>query len=416
MLKTNETVYYCKECLYPSSHPLGLLFDKNGVCSGCRVHKEKYKINWNLKKKEFSKLLLNYKKKNFYDCVVPISGGKDSFFILDLVVNTYKLNPLLVVFNRHFNSKLGIKNLELIRSIYGTDIFIYTINQDFYRFLIKTSLKKIGSIYWPYICGSTVLPVQVACRENIPLIIWGCHQGIDQVGMFSHFDNIEMSRRYRKEHDLLGLEPEDLKSYELGKYKDDIKMLYYPSDDEIQKKGIRGVYLNNYHFWDSLNQHRLQYKKNKYYINRVNNTYDYFNDIDCQIYNKLHDTIKFFKNGYSKITDHVCREIRLKRISREQGIQLVNFYEKKIKLNDDFFFKWLLLNKNKFYEYLKKFKSDLIYFDGKKIKLTNESKRKRNGNKTRNTSNRNINYIKFNAPKILDKSYDLLLQGNLSKR
>ena len=68
----------------------------------------------------------------------------------------------------------------------------------------------MGSIYWHCIAGQTVFPVQIACKFKIPLIIWGAHQGVDQVGMFSHTDEVEMTRKYRKEHDLMGYEAEDL--------------------------------------------------------------------------------------------------------------------------------------------------------------------------------------------------------------
>ena len=68
----------------------------------------------------------------------------------------------------------------------------------------------MGSVYWHCLAGQTVFPVQIAARFKIPLVIWGHHQGLDQVGMFSHTDEVEMTRKYREEHDLMGVEAEDL--------------------------------------------------------------------------------------------------------------------------------------------------------------------------------------------------------------
>jgi hypothetical protein len=85
-----------------------------------------------------------------------------------------------------------------------------TVNPETVKKITRATIRKMGSIYWHCIAGQTVYPVQVAVKFKIPLIIWGAHQGLDQVGMFSHLDEVEMTRKYRKEHDLMGFEAEDL--------------------------------------------------------------------------------------------------------------------------------------------------------------------------------------------------------------
>ena len=78
--------------------------------------------------------------------------------------------------------------------------------------ITKTTIRELGSIYWHVLAGQTAFPVQVAITHKIPLIIWGAHQGIEQVGMFSHLDEVEMTHRCRKEHDLMRFEADDLLS------------------------------------------------------------------------------------------------------------------------------------------------------------------------------------------------------------
>ena len=203
---------FCKRCLYSTDHPLGIVLDNDGICSGCRIHEEKNKLDWNFRKDKLQRLLKDYKtKKGFtYDCIVPVSGSNDSFFIMHLVKNILGLNPLMVTYNKYYNTPLGIRNLALLRSSFNSDILVQNINPLSVKKITKETLRRFGSIYWHCLAGQTVFPVQIAVKYKIPLIIWGAHQGIEQVGMFSHEDEVEMTRRYRKNHDLMGFEADDL--------------------------------------------------------------------------------------------------------------------------------------------------------------------------------------------------------------
>lgn len=321
---------YCIRCAYPSNHALGITFNSDGLCSGCIIHEEKDVLDWGERKKKLVDILEQYRCNDStrHDCIIPVSGGKDSFFIVDLIKNKFGLNPLLVSYNRHYNTRGGIYNLEQIRTAIGCDIITMTNNPRSIFRLMRFSLEKIGSIHWPYLAGSTVFPVQMAVKKKIPLIIWGAHQGVDQVGMFSHLDEVEMTRRYRKEHDLMGLEPEDIlnEDQDIVK-KHDITPLFYPSDHLLYEYGIRGIYLNNYIRWDTKAQHESMHKKYNIYSASQKRTFDNYNDADCCIYNNLHDVIKFKKHGYSKINDHVAREIRFRRITIETGLELIRYHQ-----------------------------------------------------------------------------------------
>ena len=130
---------YCKRCVYPANHPLGLAFDERGLCTGCLIHEEKDSPNWREREQKLTAILDEYRdpKGLRHDCIVPVSGGRDSFFIVDLLQNKYGLNPLLVTFNRHYNTRAGIFNLEQLRTRIGLDIVTLTINPDRYKKLIR---------------------------------------------------------------------------------------------------------------------------------------------------------------------------------------------------------------------------------------------------------------------------------------
>jgi hypothetical protein len=214
--------------------------------------------------------------------------------------------------------------------------------------ITRASMRKMGSIYWHCLAGQTVYPVQVAVKFKIPLIIWGAHQGIDQVGMFSHLDEVEMTRKYRKEHDLMGFEAEDLIDDFDGISLEDITQFLYPDDKEIERVGVRGIYLNNYIRWDSRTQHEAMIRSYGYETAPLTRTFDRYNDVDCWNYTDIHDYIKLIKHGYGKVLDHAVREIRLKQLDRKKAIELVREYMFKAPANLGLFLNWLGITENAF--------------------------------------------------------------------
>src|SRR5688572_22486212 len=226
---------FCKRCLYSELHPLNITLDEEGVCSGCRVHEEKDNLDWKERGKKLGKILEGYRSGtgNNYDCIIPVSGARDSHFIVHTVKNVYGMNPLLVSYNKQYNTDIGIRNLANIRIKFDCDFMMLTVNPEKIKKINRATLRRFGSIYWHCLAGQTVYPVQMAVKLKIPLIIWGAHQGIDQVGMFSHLDEVEMTRKYRKEHDLMGYEAEDLIDDEFDNLAEgDVFPFYYPDDKE----------------------------------------------------------------------------------------------------------------------------------------------------------------------------------------
>ena len=167
--------------------------------------------------------------------------------------------------------------------------------------------------------------------------------------MFSHENEVEMTRKYRKEHDLMGFEAEDLISEFDNINEQDIVQYKYPDDKEIERIGVRGIYLNNYIRWDSKTQHEEMIKLYDYETSIQTRTFDTYNDVDCFNYSDVHDYIKYIKHGYGKVTDHACREIRLRRMTREQGIEIVRKYINKKYINLELFLNWIGITENSFH-------------------------------------------------------------------
>ena len=338
---------FCKKCLYSTNHPLGLVLDEKGICSGCKIHDEKDQLDWEVRFKMLSDIVEPYrnKKGENYDCIVPVSGANDSYYIVHIVKNKLGLNPLLVSYNKYFNTPLGIKNLANLRIQFNCDILYQNVNPLSVKKITRKTLREFGNIYWPILAGQTVFPVQTAVNFKIPLIIWGAHQGLEQVGMFSHTHEVEMTRRYRKDHDLFNIGPSNLITVKDDLNERDVWQFNYPNDKDLNKNQIRGIYLGNYIRWDPKAQHEDMIKKYGYLTSKFSRTFDCYDYVDCYNYMNLHDLLKFYKHGYSKVTDHATREIRHGRITRNQGLDLVKKYEN---IQPDFihlFEEWLGIEK-----------------------------------------------------------------------
>lgn len=342
---------YCKRCLYPANHPLNITFDDNGVCSGCRVHEEKDTLDWTARRNKLLQITEQFRNQSGrgYDCIIPVSGARDSYFIVDTVKNRLGLHPLLVSYNKQYNTRLGIRNIAYLRTLLGCDFMSSSVGVPILKKITRHTLRKMGSMYWHVLAGHTAFPVQIAVRLKIPLIIWGANQGLDQVGMFSHLDEVEMTRKYRKDHDLMDFEAEDLVDEKQGITLRDLEPFRYPSDKEIERVGVRGIYLGNYIRWDSKKQHESMIEKYGFETASQQRTFDTYNDVDCFHYSGLHDYIKFLKWGYGKVTDHATREIRLKRLTREEGIELVRHYQERPHTDLDQFLNWVEMSREDFY-------------------------------------------------------------------
>jgi N-acetyl sugar amidotransferase len=333
----------CRRCLYTTGHPLGLTIDGEGICSGCRIHEEKDRLDWRERWAKLETLIRPYRSRDGrnYDCIVPVTGAHDSYYVLHLVKDRLKLNPLIVTYNKYFNTPLGIRNLSNLRIRFNCDVLIQNVNPRSVQNITRTTLRGFGSIYWPCLAGQTVFPVQTAVRYKVPLVIWGAHQGLEQVGMFSHEHEVQMTRRYRKDHDLMGHEADDLLSIFDTLTEKDIWQYRYPEDRELGEIGVVGIYLGNYVRWDPKAQHEQMIRDYGYRTAKFSRTFDCYDYVDCFNYMNLHDQLKLYKNGFSKVTDHACREIRHGRLTRDQGLALVRSHEQQPIEHSDLFCQWL---------------------------------------------------------------------------
>jgi N-acetyl sugar amidotransferase len=330
---------YCRKCVYPSSSASPLSFDDHGICSGCRTHEQKLNIDWGQRRQWLKELTDEYKSNNNYDIVIPVSGGKDSYFQTHIAVKELGLKPLLVTYHGNNYLPEGEYNLSRMREVFDCDHIIVRPSVDTLVKMNRIGFKLQGDMNWHGHCGIFTVPIQVAVRYKVPLILWGEHGFMDLAGMYSYNDLVEFTAKYRLEHALRGYDWNDFTDEGLEKLgrselketlaEKDLLWAKYPSDDEIDEVGTRGIYLGNFVNWDANEHSKLvieQYgwEPAKYPFER---TYRQISNLDDMHENGIHDYLKFIKFGYGRASDHACKDIRSGVMTREQGIEMVRKYD-----------------------------------------------------------------------------------------
>lgn len=333
----------CNKCLYDSKHPFGISIYTEG-CSGCTTHDEKYVINWENKRDELESLIKSSKKKNsIYDCVVPVVGDAEDYVVLSKVLEL-GMAPLVVSVNDYFKNDIGWHNLHNLITYFDVDSIIYNPDIRVYKELVRTSLRKYDHILLPFLTLHTSFPVHIAYERNIPLIIWGQNQAIEQVGKFSHHDKVEMSKWNRKEHDLFGVDIDNLIGNGAQVNYRDLNYYKYPKISSLFSRKVKGIYLSNYFKWDPLKQNSqvVQYGFKPQYNT---SSFDIYERAGSSVYYQFHDLLKYKRIGYRKIRDHLTREIRHGRINKNEAYLLEQEYNKS-KVDVNTFFDWLGMSKS----------------------------------------------------------------------
>ncbi len=316
-----------------------IIFDAQGVCSGCRVAAQKDSIDWDRRWTSLEALVDEYRSTSNYDIVIPVSGGKDSYFQTHIAVKMLGLKPLLVTYHGNNYLPEGEYNLCRMREVFGCDHLIIYPEIDALIKMNRIGFHLQGDMNWHNHCGIFTSPIQIAVRYKVPLMMWGEHGFMDLGGMYSQRDFPEFTAKFRLEHAQRGFDWHDFTDAGLEKLgRDELKeglreqdLLWarYPSDDEIDAAGVRGIYLSNYLNWDGHNAARLMVD---FYGWRpaetpFERTYRRFSNLDDMHENGAHDYLKFVKLGYGRGTDHSMKDIRAGRMSRAEGVEMIRQYD-----------------------------------------------------------------------------------------
>ena len=325
---TPFTIRYCTRCVMPETKP-DLRIDDEGVCAACRYIERRGEVDWDARKQELLAILEKYRSKPgaSYDCIIPVSGGKDSHYqvirMLELGVN-----PLLVTATTCKLSDLGRANIENLKSL-GADYVEVTTNRVVRHKINRIGLTQVGDISWPEHVAIFTIPVRLAVQMNIPLIVWGENSQNEYGGPASAAEDNVLTRRWLEEFGgLLGLRVSDLVGQD-GIRERDLIQFTYPSDEDLARVGVTGIFLGYYFPWDGYqNALVAQGHGFKTYNTTVEGSIVNYENLDnCQT--GIHDYFKFLKYAFGRATDIACLHIRRGRLSRADGLALVKRHDGK---------------------------------------------------------------------------------------
>ena len=315
----------CTKCVMPNTKP-DLHFDENGICDACSSQESKNKeIDWEAREKEFLKLVKSYKSHPDYDCVIGVSGGKDSTYQV-LKVLELGLNPLCICFEPTIPTEIGRKNLENLNHL-GVDLIHIKRNPLVYKKLAKEAFIRTGDNEWQNHLGIFTTVPKLAVNFNIPLIIWGESPQLEYGGPATSKNRNTLDRQWLEEFGgLLGNRISDMIGVD-GLTQKDLSLYTYAKDEDIHRVGVTGLFLGYYFKWD-LREVLQKSQEHGFEVSdrAVETTYENFENLDCYS-NHLHDYLKYVKYGFGRATDNACLDVRLGYITREEAVRLVNKYD-----------------------------------------------------------------------------------------
>ena len=360
-------IKYCRHCVYPETKP-DLSLDENGICDACRFVDVKDTTNWDLRRKELAEIFEKFKNKDGsnYDCVIPVSGGKDSTFQAYVVKEEFGLNPLCVSYHLPEFTDLGRKNLENLKKL-GVDCLEFTPNPEICKKMQKIALIEFGDAQWPEHFGIFTVPVQVAVRYNIPLIVWGENSQAEYGGPLKHMENKYLDSKWCEQYGTrVGGQSNSFVGPEVMlKHGIDRKFLnpyIYPSDEEIKQVGVTGIFLGSFIRWNI----KEQLKKVRdlgftLHDGPSEGTFTNYENLDNKIQG-IHDYFKWLKFGYGRATDNASVQIRLNWINREEAMKLVKEHEGKLpeRYLDEFLKQWDM-SRDEFLQITEKFTNKELF-------------------------------------------------------
>ena len=348
-----ENLRYCVRCCMPETQE-ALKFDEMGICKACQSSEEKIHINWVEREKELRKILDFAKAKagNNYDCIVPISGGKDSVYQLHVLVNVYCMKPLAVTFSHNWYSETGWYNLQNALQEFNVDHIMFTPNRGLVNRIANRSLGAIGDACWHCHSGVGAFPLQVAVRFNIPLLIWG-ESIAESSGRASYKDPVhKFDREYfvkvsAKRH------PAEMVGDNLSER--DLYPFNIPTLDEIERIGVYGIHLGDYIFWDEERQTEFIRQEYGWKETEMEGAYKGYKSAEC-IMAGVHDFTCYLKRGYGRSTFQACLDVRNGLMTRDEGLKLAHSIDSERPGALDYFLKITKLSELEFYETMKQLK------------------------------------------------------------
>lgn len=350
---------YCLRCVTPDSRP-NISFDGRGVCNGCTASESKPSIDWAARERSFREVVARAKSRaRTYDCLIPVSGGKDSTWQVVRCLEV-GLHPLAVTWKTPGRTAVGARNLANLVAL-GVDHVDFQVNPKVEsRFMLET-LEKHGSTAVPMHLGLFRIPLTMAHRYEIPLVVWGENSAFEYGGTEDERRGFRMDEAWLRKFGVThGTTAADWVSDRLTRA--DLTPYFGPTDRELEEKGVLSVFLGYYFPWDPAESLRVAEAHG--FSRRAEGPktgyYDYA-DIDDDFIS-IHHFIKWYKFGITRLFDNLSLEIRNGRMSREEAVRIIREKGDQTPHEDiAAFCRFAGISRERFFEILEKFRNPEVW-------------------------------------------------------
>ena len=311
---------YCKNCILPDTRP-GVELNKDGICLACVGAKEKIEsIDWKAREKDLLEIFESHKSKGrSYDCIVPVSGGKDSHWQVHTVLK-YGLKPLALTYKFHCRTELGSENLQNLISL-GVDHIDFTVNPKVEKKFMLKALKKNGTPSLIQHMAVWGIVLKMAVKLGIPLVVWGENSALEYGGNKKERENFSLDHEWIKTYGVTNATlaqdwvDENITSDELHPYT-------LPSAEELRGAKIQSIFLGWYLPWDPLMSAKIARSLGLKWADKPILGYYPFSDLDSDFI-VIHHFFKWYKFGMTRLWDNLAIEIRNKRMTRDEALKYI---------------------------------------------------------------------------------------------
>lgn len=311
---------WCRQCVLPDSRP-NLVIGADGVCNACRNHDTKPDIDWPAREAALADVLADAKKRaTGHDCLIPVSGGKDSTWQVVTCLE-YGLNPLCVTWRPPGRTGIGQRNLDNLVRL-GVDHVDYSISPKVEAAFTLRSFEKFGSTAVPMHTAIFSIPLRIAHAFNIPLVIWGENSAFEYGSADDAHTGFKLDGEWLKHYGVThGTTAEDW--LEEGFSRAQLASYFAPDTDALERSDINAIFLGYYLPWDVEISRKVAAEHGFEADSSGARTglYDYA-DIDDDFIS-VHHWMKWYKFGFTRLFDNLALEIRNGRISREDALAAI---------------------------------------------------------------------------------------------
>ncbi len=338
-------------------------FDENGNCNACTWVKEKKKINWDSRKKELIELIKKTKSDSAYDCIIPVSGGKDGTYVTDELKNEYSLNPLCVTIRPALELDIGKKNLENFLSA-GIEHVHVTPDLNVMSKLDRLGFLNYGQGYYGWMTAVHTVPIKIAQLLGVKLLMYGEDGEVEYGGTTKFKYDPVYGVDHQKKVFLNNTYDEVIRSSNLNE-----KNLFWFSFPTKNTQDIKITHYSYFKNWDPYENYlRAKEKYNLQDFEDTNTgTFTNFAHND-QALSSLHYYLMYIKFGFGRATQDAGIEIRRGAMSRDQAINLVKIYdgifpEEHLKS----YLSYFNINEETFFETIDKFANQELFTKSNKL-------------------------------------------------